>query len=346
MEFAYMSYIGDDFKWDKLIIICYLGGQGGDFLCNLLQINFNPEHTFSPDENNKFYWKHKAGIKSVNRILNYHSDSKLLKYKNIDDIKYYCEKLYYCAKLYNAVNINDSYVEDPNYKKYVEHMFNVDFKVLEKIYDEDFDVYKKNYIQYVRNSYIDKYNFSNKNIINYHYNKPIENFSMQEMFPGAAVFQLYTNKVECSFIFKVLEIIKNVNRFPSINIKDAKQRIASIAVNTNYPSMGWNNTSKTFDNMTGINVGKLFLENGYEEEIEHVFSNQLNREIILDRNLLEKYKKDNYNIIKETMDISENIHELSYKEIVQIILENYFLDHEPMPSHKLKDLLKKWNYYI
>jgi hypothetical protein len=51
-----MNYIGDDFSWDKLIVISYPGGYGGDFFCNLLQLNYDPNHTFSPNENNKFEW--------------------------------------------------------------------------------------------------------------------------------------------------------------------------------------------------------------------------------------------------------------------------------------------------
>jgi hypothetical protein len=67
-----MNYIGDDFKWDKLILINYPPGSGGDFFCNLLHMNYDPNHKFTPDENNKFEWKFKGFRKSLTQLFVFH----------------------------------------------------------------------------------------------------------------------------------------------------------------------------------------------------------------------------------------------------------------------------------
>jgi hypothetical protein len=158
------------------------------------------------------------------------------------------------------------------------------------------------------------------------------------VFPKASIFFLYSENKEYNFLFKILELIKKTNISYSTNIK---KDISTIVVNSRIYAH-----TQTFDNMIGIDVGKLFFEDGYEEEIEKKLSKQLNKEIILDRNVLEKYKKTNRDIIEKYMEIS-NIHGLSCEEIVQTILGNFFIDERNyMDDEKFKFLLKKWNLLI
>jgi len=313
-----MNYIDDDFKWDKLISICYPGGFGGDFFCNLLQINFDPNHTFLPDQNNKFEWK--KGIiksKSINRILFFYKNL-ILNEKN------------------NYENIEDSVYRD--YKNFTKK-YTIDF--IKTIYDEDFDIFKKNYIQYIRNAHIDHYSTNKYNIINNHYDLPIENFSMHEVFPDALIYFLYAENKYNTILFYFLEIIKN---FKLYNTNSFDPKIFFSIVIEKRKLINY----KPFDNMIGIDAGKLFLENSdYVNEVEQIFSNTLNRKIKLDRTILNNYKKNNKNIIKKSLNIFENIHEISNEKIVKIILENYFIENKySIQNDKFKNLLKKWESFL
>jgi hypothetical protein len=303
--------VSDDFKWDGLSVICYPGGYGGDFFCNLLQLNYDPNHIFSPNEKNKFEW----GIpglagKRINPILRFHNDTLLSEYLFSKGIK-------------DAIQ----------YRSFIE-----------KIYDEDFYKFKKNYIQYNRNLAMAKY-LNNSPILSYHYTTPNTDFSMHEMFPGASIFLLYTEKFEVNFFFKLLETIKN-NDLSLVRLENLKTHIGSIITNQN----NYNFVIKKyelFDNMIGIDAEKLFFEDGYEEEIEKILSDNLGRKIILNRNLLKKYKKDNKDLIKEMMDILENIHKMSCKEIAKVILEDCFIDNRTsMTDVEFKLLLKKFEYFL
>ena len=139
-------FISDDFKWDKLTIICYLGGLGGDFFCNLLHMNYDPTHTFLPNKNNKFTWHVKASTKSIHRIMNSYKDEDILKYEKVDDFNY--------MKLFNS-NIN--FLDDMGYHIFNQTVINSEFNLIKKIYDEDFIAYKNNYIQDARNNFMLEY---------------------------------------------------------------------------------------------------------------------------------------------------------------------------------------------
>jgi hypothetical protein len=168
-----MNYIGDDFEWDKLVVICYPPGFGGDFLCNLLQINYDPNYTFFPNEKNKFEWTCKNP--EINSLFSFQKK--------------------YNGKLDISFDIKDEF-------KYC----------FETIYDKDFDTFKKNYIQFIRNKYMENY-LKNDYIINFHYHNavPIEKFSINEVFPKASIFFLYSENKEYNFLFKILELIKKTN---------------------------------------------------------------------------------------------------------------------------------------
>jgi hypothetical protein len=78
-----------------------------------------------------------------------------------------------------------------------------------------------------------------------------------------------------------------------------------------------------FDNMINIDVGKLFFEHSeYISKAEDILSNKLNVEIKLNREKIEKYKKNNFNILTKTFDI-ENTGKIKPKELLEKIMKNY-----------------------
>jgi hypothetical protein len=309
-----MNYISDDFKWDKLILINYPSGSGGDFFCNLLHMNYDSNHIFSPDKNNKFEWHIKGFQKITMQFFEFYR-LKHIPIVDIDDIDYQNFK----------IHANKSYLD-----------------IIDKIYDEDFDKFKKNYIQYVRNSLYKKYSEGNF-LANSHNSRPIKNFSMYEVFPEASIFFLYSENKKYNFIFKILQLIKNRNFNPINSKKSLKTRISSLIVNNTEPDQYKN--YKVFDNMIGIDVGKLFFENGYEDEAENILSKKLNKKIKLNKELIEEYKKNNKNLIKNVMEIEGNIYEISIEEIVKIILEDYFIYDERKTLNNFS-LFKKWESFM
>ena len=139
-----MNYISDDFKWDKLINVCYPGGFGGDFFCNLLYMNYDPNHTFLPDENNRFKWDDnnvnetvsKIALKKINTFFNAYNSNDVEKFWD-SQFEWYTQYIVPHAKLL----------------KRCKDIFNI-------LYDEDPNIFKENYIQFIRNSLYERYNKS------------------------------------------------------------------------------------------------------------------------------------------------------------------------------------------
>jgi hypothetical protein len=110
-------------------------------------------------------------------------------------------------------------------------------------------------------------------------------------------------------ILKVLKEINNSNHY-WINFLCEKFDIKTFNFDIKSP------------NMIPVDVGKLYFETGYEEELENIFSNTLNKKIILNRKILNEYKKNNIKLLAKTFNI-ENANELSPKELLEVILEPY-----------------------
>jgi hypothetical protein len=328
-----MNYIGDDFSWDKLIIISYPAGYGGDFFCNLLHMNYNPNHTFLPDINNKFEWVVFSNIKSIDQLFYFHKNKFN---KNLLIEKINIEKI-----------IGET--DDFDIDLYRKNIFLNRIYFYKHIYNEDFFIFKNNYIQYARNlhiKHIEKHlkenKFLKKFITNYHYDRPIQNFSFHEVFPKSKIYFLYAENKENMLLFNILATIKNFDLI-SEPTNSLRSRILAVTLQ---PSTIYE--IKPFDNMIGIDVGKLFFENNeYENEVEKILSDTLNEKIILNKVLLKQYKQDNLYIIKKMLNIPENIYKMSSKEIVKIILENYFIfDRASIPNDKFKLYMNYWGKFL
>jgi hypothetical protein len=301
-----MNYIGDDFSWDKLILICYRGGYGGDFLSNLLQMNYDHNHIFFPIEKNKFESQNalnaseKNFLKAINELYrNYF----LLKNNFLLDFKY-------------------------SRKDYL--------KELEKseLYN-DLENFKKNHIQYIRNIQMKNYE-KNFFISTMHYINPLQNFSIHEAFPKSSVFFLYTTDPSKHFLFDFFMRIKNSHLFLyDVNENDTLKLRKKLLEQTSVYFI-----PKPFDDMIGIDVGKLYFEDGYEDKAEKILSDKLNRKIILDKNLLKEYKKNNMKVLENFFQI-ENIHKMSTETIIKIIIEDYIIDNN-ISKNEIKKILKKW----
>jgi hypothetical protein len=97
-----------------------------------------------------------------------------------------------------------------------------------------------------------------------------------DMFPGSAVLFLEVDKKYMKYV-DALDTIKN--NLPSYY---ASQR-----------------SLRTFDDMIPIDAGRLFYETGYESEAEDILSVALNRDIILDREILSIYKENNFKLLRD-----------------------------------------------
>jgi hypothetical protein len=282
-------FIDDNFSWDKLIIINYPGGHGGDFLCNLLHKNYDTNYEFHGNEDNKFEWfvhnSFKFGheqtvIKKLNSLFDVYTSN---------DVKKYWEK----EKQYCDIKVIDR----------IKTIFTI-------LYDEDPIIFKKNYIQFIRNAAYENYN-KKKFITNLHYTKPIKNFSIHEALPKSINFFLTTEKIECVFLFFLLFNIKD-----KINDNDTKKYFINLLCENAEDFY----IKNVFDNMIPIDVGKLFFEKGYEEIAENIFSDTLNKKIVLDKKILNDYKKNNIELFKKIFNI-KNAHELTSKELLEAIVK-------------------------
>jgi len=267
-------------------------------------MNYDLNHKFSSRKNNKFEWQIKSGKKSPNKIFNFYEKLNLLK-------KHSSSSHIECAI---ALGPDNTFKNITN-KEYL--------NLIKKLYDDDFFVFKKNYIQYVRNEHIEKYS-NHQYILNYHYFFPIKNFSLHEIFPGASIFYFYAKNKAHELMLVLLNFIKNnIIKNSAENLKNKiTQIIATLDINT--PSF----FHKPYDDMIGIDVGNFFFEDDdyYIDEIENIFSNALNKKIILDRNLLNEYKKNNKTIIKKWLGVFENTDKFSSEEIVKFILKEPLID--------------------
>jgi hypothetical protein len=286
-------FIDDDFKWDKLIIVCYSAGFGGDFFCNLLQINYDPNHTFSPDKNNKFSWIYKNSPRHGPKIL--------------------IKKIHTIFKYYKAIknNYEDKFlIEEFDWSHKL--TLRIMKEIMNIIYDEDFNTFKQNYIEFVRNITYLEYLQKECVIINTHSLEVLNFINIRNIFPESLIVNLFVKKNEYALLNLLLGRIKNFNE----EKKDRVKRVLKLDIEK------YLTKDNSYDTIIGIDVGKLFFEDGYEDEAENILSTKLNREMKLNRKMIEKYKKGNIDLLGKTFDI-ENAQELTPKQLLDNILEQY-----------------------
>jgi hypothetical protein len=297
--------IDDDYKWDKLIIVCYPGGFGGDFFCNLLHMNYDPNHKFSPNVNNRYEWNFRENatyciaIKKINNIFTYYKAIK-----NNREAEFLAKESIWAS----------------------EFSLETMKKIMAITYDENFDLFKKNYIKLVRN-FMCEDQLKKRCIINTHSFQ--NNLSISEIFPESVKIVLFAEKYEYALLNSFLGRIKNVpvdeNKKNLQNASTSEKKIIDI-LNLDIKAIS-RLLSNPYVDTTGIDVGKLFFENGeYVSEVENLLSTKLNRKIVLDKNLIQKYKKDNMSILGKTFNI-KNADELTPKELLDNILSPHLTPH-------------------
>jgi hypothetical protein len=267
-------FIDDSFKWDKLTIVCYSTGFGGDFFCNLLQMNYDSNYTFSSDKNNKFGWVYKDSHEHGQKILIKKTETIFKYYKAIKN------------------NYEDRFlIEQINWNH--KSALKIIKKIMNIIYDEDLNTFKQNYINFVRNVTYEEY-LEEKYIINTHFVEVLNFIDIRDIFPGSLIINLFVEKNEYALLNLLLGRIKNLQEK-----KTLIKRVLEVDIEKYKPQ------DNLYNNMIGIDVGKLFFEDGYEDEAENILSGKLNREIKLDREKIKKYKKDNMNLLAKTFNITD-----------------------------------------
>ena len=165
----------------------------------------------------------------------------------------------------------DSYISHYNGKTELSEPYK---KVFDEIYDEDPNKFVQNFYSYFRRFYS---RFKSRPFIEVcTYTNKFRDMCIGDMFPGSAVLFLEVDKKYMKYV-DALDTIKN--NLPSYY---ASQR-----------------SLRTFDDMIPIDAGRLFYETGYESEAEDRLSVALNRDIILDREILSIYKENNFKLLRD-----------------------------------------------
>ena len=267
-------------KWDRLINVCYKGGYAGDFFCNLLYSNYNEEHNFVGDKDNRYefnisnYSLHEPSIKNINFLIEAKTNYNIPFFNNsIFKNHYYFNRL---AKIYNIC------------------------------YDENYDIYIKNLISYIKDVFYLEYTKGKINISPLHLYRNTEKFDLNDIFPKSTNILLMTDSMLYTQYFIIFSWIKNLNRdsieFKKIYMKRFTEK---------------NFIVSSVSNMHSIDIGKLIFEPDSIGQIENQLSDILQKKIILNRQKLEHYRQTSLKQIQELkkygIEITEDI-EFSFYE--------------------------------
>ncbi|CAB5220764.1 hypothetical protein UFOVP247_34 [uncultured Caudovirales phage] len=145
--------------------------------------------------------------------------------------------------------------------------------VYQEIYDENPTKFVENmcaysrrfYSQFTSNPFIEVCSYTNK----------FHNLCLQDMFPKSTIF------------------------FLEIEDRYLRYTCALDKIKNNLPSFYSRSSVRCFDDMIPIDAGKLFFENGYEEEAEDILSVALNREVSLEREALSEYRENNIKLLRD-----------------------------------------------
>jgi hypothetical protein len=245
-------------NWNKLINVCYRAGYAGDFFCNLLYKNYNSDHDFVGNNINRYTYA----------FPNYRFTKADLRLKNIDAYAY----LHKLTKNHDFV------------KRWSKDMREDLLKIYDIIYDKDFEIYIQNLVYYFKDVYLSTYSKEKINISHLHHYYPIEGFNLNDIFPGSTNILLTTENIIYHKRFLLFSFIKNFNNFNNKNINTIKESYEN-TLSKNYIKYD------TFNDMHGIDIGKLIFEPDSTIQIENKLSNILQRKIILDRQKLNHYRE-------------------------------------------------------
>jgi hypothetical protein len=192
-------------------------------------------------------------------------------------------------------------------------------KIMNIIYDEDFDTFKKNHIQFIRNCMYEDYLQKKYIIRNTHYIEALKYINMVDIFPGCLIVILFVKNNEYALLNLLLDRIKN----KKIEEKKDQVNLVLQTYHMNNLTVHYSNfLSNSYDKFIEVDVGKLYFEDGYEDEAEKILSAKSNIEIKLDREMIKKYRKGNMDLLAKTYEI-KNVDKLTPKKLLENILKKY-----------------------
>ena len=241
----------------KLVLVCYRGGMCGDFFANLINASLNRE----------------ARPYFINERLN--------KYRFPND-EVFCKDIKNVTVLFNTYY--DKYTHDhyqyirDNFKR---KSFASNLEIYDVCYSDDREEFEKNVEDYIRDSIILRREYS---VGSWHYYKEEKFFRIKNIYENSVPILLHTDSDVYTMMFFALYCIKT-NFFYIKNHKD--------------PVMYKNDATvaklkySTFDEMIPVDSGKLFFEDGYQDELEDILRNNIKPNLTIDREWLKRYNDIN-----------------------------------------------------
>jgi len=167
-------------------------------------------------------------------------------------------------------------------------------------YDEDRHEFIKNVRQYISSNLIVN---SANTVASIHYYDDFDGFKLTDVYDPSIVFQLMTsNPLHHSYFFYLARY---------------KQRFALIKNSPDWYDFKEDApmVKELRDNVTVIDSGKFFLTSTYDDEMESIVSNRLGFEVRFDKDLLNKYRRDNEKIMTDSF--GKNYRDMSLDEFRQ-----------------------------
>lgn len=273
----------------KHIIVCYRGGYGGDFLAGLISAAIGDEKALKKDD--------RTGDRNRFKFDNYSLYGH--HFKNIHDV----------VGFRNEYGYQEEVIKVKKMKEYddTEAYFNHHFKVFNECNDEDERVFFDNILNVI-SSFNSKADYV---VTNLHYFKPINGFSIWNLKHSIVPFILTSSKENYHLLLSLLGVYKTSWIFVKGMSRSSMNQFLKPQ-----PII-------PFDNMHAIDVGKLFLEDGYEEEVDSILSRHIGLKISIDKSTLSRYKRKNDDILKKLLGddyLSLPIHMLQAK-LYELYLE-------------------------
>ena len=275
----------------NLILVNYLGGYGGDFFCNLLHNAIDPSYSFETTGLNKYETSHHEKYKYIKLlgviIQRYRSERQG---RNTDDMN--------LVKSVHQRNINVPWL-------WAEKMYSI-------CYDKDPQTFYQNLKQAIRQEL--PYPKNNLVIANYHNARFAHLLDMNQIIPKSKNILLYTNSLKYHCLFDLLGLYKKQFMF----LKQAAES-SHLDPNIVFEYKASKQPIPPNDNYLSIDAGRLFFETGIEDQTNAALSEYLGCDIVLNHEMLYKYRKNNIKILNSLVgSIEGNDREIESKVLAFI----------------------------
>ena len=286
-------------EYSDVVVVQYRGGYSGDFFTHLLYRAINPDRPIimEHNEHQKYIWDNHPYnnwgkvFKHLQRTLHEYE-----RYKDADHRKKY-------PLLYGfSDEVGDWYVD-----------------FVDMIYDKDSRVFAKRVADMYKSAHMSKKVNENYKVYNLHYNLFKDYFSIDLAWPGCKSYFLATANERYDWYFNALQIYKNVLTTGNPNdifllepkIKDYSLRDIYNRVLT-YPTNFFARNEPVIKRSRlkypeNIDIGELIFGDLDSSllEVNQMLSHQFEKEISLDRRLLEEYRAKNKAIIDDLLELDD-----------------------------------------